>query len=64
MLKINIKHSITSAKLDKHYKTDKIDTTIEICIFKLVFASNVTLNKQRQNHKMIKNTETIRRLKG
>ena len=27
-------------------KTDKIDTTIEFCIFELVFVSNFTLNKQ------------------
>ena len=27
-------------------KTDKIDTTIEFCIFELVFVSNLTLNKQ------------------
>ena len=27
-------------------KTDKIDTTIEFCVFELVFASNFTLNKQ------------------
>ena len=26
-------------------KTDKIDTTIEFCIFELVFVSNFTLNK-------------------
>ena len=27
-------------------KTDKIDTTIEFCIFELVFVSDVILNKQ------------------
>ena len=27
-------------------KTDKIDTTVEFCIFELVFVSNFTLNKQ------------------
>ena len=27
-------------------KTDKIDTTIEFCIFELVFVSNLTSNKQ------------------
>ena len=27
-------------------KTDKIDVTIEYCIFKLVFVSNFTLNKK------------------
>ena len=27
-------------------KTEKIDTTIEFCIFQLVFVSNFTLNKQ------------------
>ena len=27
-------------------KTDKIDTTIEFCIFELVFVSDFTLNKQ------------------
>ena len=27
-------------------KTDKIDTTIEFCIFELVFVANFTLNKQ------------------
>ena len=27
-------------------KTDKIDSTIEFCIFELVFALNFTLNKQ------------------
>ena len=27
-------------------KRDKIDTTIEFCIFKLVFVSNLTFNKQ------------------
>ena len=28
------------------FKTDKIDTTIEFCIFELVFVPNFTLNKQ------------------
>ena len=28
------------------FKTGKIDTTIEFCIFELVFVSNFTLNKQ------------------
>ena len=28
------------------FKTDKIDTTIKVCIFELVFVSNFTLNKQ------------------
>ena len=27
-------------------KTDKMDTTIEFCVFELVFVSNFTLNKQ------------------
>ena len=37
-----------SAKKGSYFqpKTDKIDTTIEFCIFKLVFVSNFTLNKQ------------------
>ena len=36
------------AKNGSHFqsKTDKIDTTIEFCIFKLAFVSNFTLNKQ------------------
>ena len=38
----------TFAKRGSYFqsKTEKIDTTIEFCIFELVFVSNLTLNKQ------------------